>query len=141
MKAPHHTKGSKAHGAKPRSFEHDLPKKVRRLGLKVALSGRLAESRLRVVPAVPNVGAKTKWFKRLEAALLGDTAADNTMLIIVGNEEPRKELVQATSNLRNVEVLPAQGANVYSILRRQTLVASIDGIRDLEGRLLRPIKR
>lgn len=141
-KAPHHHRGGKAHGAKPRSFAFTLPKQIRKLGLKVALSARLAESRLCIVHDLSGIGPKTKNFKEMEEALVRtSTASKNTMLLILGNNESSSNLTKAAGNLQGVEVLPARAINVLSILRRQSLVLTPVAVQEIENRLLLPIRR
>lgn len=140
-KAPHHNRGGKAHGAVPRSFSYTLPKQIKRFGLKVALSARLAESRLNVVDSLSHIGPKTKAFKRAQPRLASSAAGKNTMLLVLGNDEDMQSITKATSNVQGIEVLPARGTNVLSILRRQSLVATPAAIGDLEKRLTTPINR
>jgi large subunit ribosomal protein L4 len=107
----------------------DLPKKVRALGLRCALSSKAAEGKLLVLDEARLAEPKTK-------TLLGalDRLGLGSTLVITGLEVERNfEL--ASRNLPQIDVLPAQGLNVYDILRRDTLVLTQDAVRQIEERL------
>jgi large subunit ribosomal protein L4 len=121
--------GAKAHGPRSRSHAHDLPKKVRKMALRHALSAKQSAGELIVVDALSVKEAKTaKLRKQLEK--LGAKNA-----LIVGGSEIEENFGRAARNIPNVDVLPIQGANVYDILRRHTLVLSKDAVEALEERL------
>ncbi len=121
--------GAKAHGPRSRSHAHDLPKKVRKMALRHALSAKQSAGELIVVDALSVKEAKTaKLRKQLEK--LGAKNA-----LIVGGAEIEENFGRAARNIPNVDVLPIQGANVYDILRRHTLVLSKDAVEALEERL------
>jgi len=129
MKAPQMRGGGVAMGPTPRSHAHALPKKVRQLGLKTALSAKQAEGQLVVLKAAELKSGKTKDLsKSLEK--LGWSRP----LVITGAEAD-EGFVRAARNLQNVDVLPQQGANVYDILRHDTLVLTADAVEALEARL------
>ena len=112
-----------------RSHAHDLPKKVRALALKTALSAKAAEGKIVVLDS-----AVTKSFKTKDlAASLAKLKLSNVLFIDGQNLD--KNFALASRNLPHVDVLPSQGANVYDILRRDTLVLTKDGIAALEARL------
>jgi large subunit ribosomal protein L4 len=127
--APQFRGGGKAFGPSPRDHAIDLPKKVRQLGLKCALSSKLAEGKLVVLDQASLPEAKTKQLaERLKA--LGWSSA----LVIDGGDFERNFLL-AARNLVGIDLLPAMGANVYDILRRDTLVLTRAAVEQLEARL------
>ncbi|RAU21234.1 50S ribosomal protein L4 [Paramagnetospirillum kuznetsovii] len=120
--------GSTIFGPVVRSHAHDLPKKVRKLALKTALSAKVADGKLIVLDTASAASPKTK---ELAARLskLGWTS----VLFIDGAVDGNFAL--ASRNLPHVDVLPQVGANVYDILRRDTLVLTKDAVQALEARL------
>ena len=120
--------GATAHGPVVRSHAHDLPKKVRRLGLKCALSAKRAEGKLLIIDKV-DVSGKTK-----EIAKQLSTLGLSSTLFIDGTKTSDL-LVKAIRNIPKIDVIPSQGANVYDILRRDTLVLTRDAVQQLEERL------
>lgn len=127
-RAPQFRGGGKAHGPVVRSHEHDLPKKVRALGLRHALSAKLKASNLIIIDDLAVADAKTK-------ALVANFATlglNNALLI--GGSEIDQNFKLAASNIPNIDVLPIQGINVYDILRRHTLVLSKAAVEALEER-------
>jgi large subunit ribosomal protein L4 len=125
--APQFRGGGKAFGPVVRSHAHDLPKKVRALALKHALSDKARGEKLVVLADTKVADAKTK---SLAAQLIA--LGFNDALIIDGaSVEPNFAL--AARNIREVDVLPVQGINVYDILRRDTLVltkAAVDALTE-----------
>ncbi len=120
--------GGRAFGPVVRSHEHDLPKKVRALALRHALSSKVKDQSLIVVDDATLAGPKTKALKE-QFGKLGLLSA----LIISGAEvEPNFGL--AARNLPNIDVLPVQGINVYDILRRDKLVLTRAAVDALEAR-------
>ena len=107
----------------------DLPKKVRALGLKCALSSKAAEGKLVVLDEARLAEPKTKML----LGALGKLGLGST-LVITGAEVERN-FGLASRNLPQIDVLPAQGLNVYDILRRDTLVLTQDAVRQIEERL------
>lgn len=112
-----------------RSHAYDLPKKVRKLGLKTALSAKLAEGKLRVINNVDINDHKTSL---LTATL--STLGLSSVLVIDG-QDVNKNFLLAASNIIGVDVLPQQGANVYDILRHDEIVLTEAAVRCLEERL------
>lgn len=127
-RAPQFRGGGKAHGPVVRSHAHDLPKKVRALGLKHALSAKAKASDLIVIDDLAAADAKTKALVAQFAGL----GLSNALLI--GGAELDQNFKRAASNIPNVDVLPIQGINVYDILRRGTLVLSKAAVEALEER-------
>jgi large subunit ribosomal protein L4 len=129
LRSPQFRGGAVIFGPVVRSHEFDLQKKVRRLGLKTALSAKQAEGKLIVIDAARIDEAKTK---ALRARL--DAFGWESVLIIDGTTLD-EGFARAARNLPRVDVLPQQGANVYDILRRDTLVLTRDAVQELEARL------
>lgn len=127
-RAPQFRGGGKAHGPVSRSHEHDLPKKVRALGLKHALSAKARASRIIVIDELKLAEARTKAL----VANLASLGLSNALLI--GGAEIDHNFKHAVANIPNIDVLPVQGLNVYDILRRGTLVLSRAAIEAIEER-------
>ena len=127
--APIFRSGGTYKGPTPRSHAHDLPKAVRKLGLKLALSAKAKAGELVVVDEAKLADGKT----RLLAEKLGKLGWGKA-LIIDGTELDRN-FARAARNIAGIDVLPSQGANVYDILRRDTLVVTKAGVEALEARL------
>ena len=126
---PQFRSGGRAHGPVPRDHSHKLPKKVRQLALKTALSAKVADGKLVVVDSVKAGKAKTK-----DLAGKLDKLGWSSVLVIDGAAVDGA-FAQAVRNLPRVDVLPQVGANVYDILRRDTLVLTKDAVAALEARL------
>ena len=128
LRSPQFRGGAVIFGPVVRSHEFGLQKKVRRLGLKTALSAKQAEGKLVVVDEARLDDARTKALRsRFEALGWG------SVLIIDG--AVNESFARAARNLPKVDVLPEQGANVYDILRRDTLVLTRAAVQQLEARL------
>ena len=121
--------GAKAHGPVVRSHAIDLPKKVRALGLKHALSSKAKDGMLVVLDAATVDAPKTAAL-RARFDKLGLTNA----LIITGAQVD-KTFGLAARNIPNVDVLPTVGLNVYDVLRRHTLVLTRDAVEAIQARL------
>lgn len=126
--APIFIGGGKAHGARKRDFDQSLNKKVRALGLKMALSAK-AKDGLVVVDSLELKDAKTKAL----AGIFGKNGWNGKVLVIDG-EQVEESFGKAAGNLPGVNVLPAMGANVYDILKHDTLVLTKDAVEKLEAR-------
>jgi large subunit ribosomal protein L4 len=129
LRSPQFRGGAVIFGPVVRSHELGLQKKVRRLALKTALSAKQAEGKLVVLDsaalAEPKTAPLAKRFEKL---------GWNSVLII-GGPVLDENFARAARNLPEVDVLPQQGANVYDILRRDTLVLTRDAVQHLEARL------
>jgi large subunit ribosomal protein L4 len=121
--------GQVAHGPVVRSHATELPRKIRQLALKSALSAKAKEGKLVVLDAIAPKTHKTKDMATSFKALGFESA------LIVGGKEIDANFARATSNLPKIDVLPVQGANVYDILRRDMLVLTKDAVADLTERL------
>jgi large subunit ribosomal protein L4 len=121
--------GGVAHGPRPRDFSHDVPKKVRRLGLKVALSAKAAEGKLIVLDQAAAESPRTKELqKKLES--MGVSNA-----LVIGGAQLDQNFSLAARNIVGIDVLPQVGANVHDILRHDQLVLTKEAVQALEARL------
>ena len=127
-KAPIFRKGGVYKGPTPRSHAHDLPKKVRKLGLRHALSAKAQAGKLIILEAA-NAEGKTRALAK-QVRDLGWKRA-----LVIDGSEVNEGFALAARNLDDLDVLPSQGANVYDILKRDTLVITRAGIEALEARL------
>lgn len=129
-RAPQARGGGVVHGPVVRSHAFDLPKKVRKLALKSVLSRKVADGKLMVLETAKTDTHKTKALAEKMAAL----GIDRSALVIDGTGlDANFEL--AIRNLPAIDLLPQEGANVYDILRRDTLVLTREAIAQLEARL------
>jgi large subunit ribosomal protein L4 len=120
--------GGKAFGPKPRSHAIGLPKKVRALALRHALSAKARAGEIVVLEAAASADGKTKGLKA-QLSALGLTNA-----LFIDGAELDTGFVQAVRNIPNIDLLPVQGINVYDILRRQKLVLTKAAVAALEER-------
>lgn len=127
-KAPIFRGGGKSFGPKPRSFAHDLPKKVRALALKHALSAKVKKDELIVIDSCELKGGKTNALKS-RFAKLGFVSA-----LIIDGATVEESFARAARNIPRVDVLPVQGINVYDILRHDKLVLTKAALEALEAR-------
>ena len=126
--APQFRGGGKAFGPVPRSHAIDLPKKVRALALKHALSSKAKSKELIILDKAELGEAKTKTLLQMFAALGLDSA------LIIGGPEVDTNFSLAARNIPNVDVLGLAGLNVYDILRRRKLVLTKSALEGLEER-------
>ncbi|WP_428524664.1 50S ribosomal protein L4 [Roseibium sp.] len=127
-KAPQFRGGGKAFGPVVRDHGHDLPKKVRALGLKHALSAKAKADSIVVVEDAKAAEAKTKALKS-QLNKLGLTSA-----LVIDGAEVDNNFALASRNIPHLDVLPVQGINVYDILRANTLVLTKSAVSALEER-------
>lgn len=127
-RAPQFRGGGKAHGPVSRSHAHDLPKKLRALALKHALSAKAKSGGLIVIDDLTSAEGKTK------AVLAQFAGLGLTNALIIGGAQLNENFARSARNIPNIDVLPVQGINVYDILRRQTLVLSKAAVEALEER-------
>ena len=120
--------GGKAHGARKRDFNPSLNKKLRALGLKMALSAK-AKDGLIVVDTLSLKDAKTKVLK---GSL--DKAGWGSKILVIDGDSVDEGFARSARNLPGVNVLPAAGANVYDILKHDTLVLTKQAVEKLEAR-------
>lgn len=129
MRASQYRGGGVSFGPVVRDHGHKLPKKVRRLALRSALSGKRAEDRLAILDSAALPAAKTRDLAE-KLAVLGWRNA-----LIVTGPEVEANFARAAANLPGVDVMPQQGVNVYDILRRNMLVLTKDAAAYLQERL------
>jgi large subunit ribosomal protein L4 len=126
--APIFRKGGIYKGPTPRSHGHDLTKKFRKLGLRHALSAKLKAGELVVIEAAESDGKTSALAKQVKN--LGWKR-----VLIIDGAEVNENFAQAARNIEGLDVLPSMGANVYDILKRDTLVLTKAGVEALEARL------
>ena len=127
--APIFRKGGVYKGPTPRSHAHDLPKKVRKLGLKHALSAKAIDGKLVVLESTEASSGKTAELAKAAKALGWKKT------LVIDGAEVNANFARAASNIEGIDVLPSMGANVYDILRHDMLVITRAGIEALEARL------
>lgn len=131
IRAPQWVGGGVVHGPKPRDYEFKLNKKVRRLGLKMALSSRALADRVFIADIMPKLERpKTKEIKNY----LQNVGAMSTLIIV-----PARDLVleKSADNLPKVKVLAVEGLNVYDILNHENLIIDKEALNKIEERLRR----
>jgi large subunit ribosomal protein L4 len=128
--APQFRGGGRAFGPTPRSYEIELPKKVRALALKHALSAKAKAGELAIIASTavgePKTATLRAQFGKLEW----------TNALIIDGAEVDKNFALAARNIPQIDVLPVQGINVVDILRRRTLVLSKAALEALEARFV-----
>lgn len=129
LRGPHQRTGGRAHGPVVRDHGYSLPKKIRKLGMRHALSAKQKEGKLFIVDTIDLKDAKTKNvaanFKKIGL----------TKPLIIGGEVLNEGFAKAARNIVGVDVLPTQGANVFDILRHKELVLTKEAALALEKRL------
>ena len=126
--APIFRKGGIYKGPTPRSHGHDLPKKFRKLGLRHALSAKAKAGELVVIEAAEAEGKTAALTKQV--ANLGWKRA-----LVIDGATVNEGFARAARNIEGLDILPSMGANVYDILKRDTLVLTKAGVEALEARL------
>jgi large subunit ribosomal protein L4 len=121
--------GATVFGPVVREHDQSLPKKVRKLAMKSALSSKQADGKLIIVDEVKLADPKTKAL----AGLLGKLGLSNALIVVGGKID--ENFAKAAKNIAMIDVLPTQGANVYDILKRDTLVLTREAVETLEARL------
>jgi len=127
-RAPVFIGGGKAHGARVRDFNPSLNKKVRALGLKMALSSKAKAGTLTIIDSLDVAEGKTK-------ALVANLAKLNlTKVLFIDGDAVNVSFAKASANIVGVDLLPAVGANVYDILKADSLVLTRAAVEKLEAR-------
>jgi len=129
LRSPQFRGGARIFGPVVRDHGYDLPKKVRKLGLITALSSKQAEGKLVVLDSTKLSAPKTKELAQ-RLGKLGWSSA-----LVIDGPEIDVNFARAARNIPGIDVLPQQGANVYDILRRDTLVLTRAAVEHLEARL------
>ena len=128
-RAPIFIGGGKAHGPRKRDFNPSLNKKVRALGLKMALSDKAKNDNLIVIENIDLKDVKTKALKgHFDKLGMGKSA------LVIDGEGVNDNFRKASANIVGVDVMPAIGANVYDILNHETLVLTRAAVEQLEAR-------
>ena len=127
--APIFRKGGVYKGPVVRSHAHKLPKKVRKLGLKMALAAKAKAGELVILEEAKAETARTAELAKKVRALGWKRA------LVIDGPEIDDNFYLASRNIEGLDVLPSEGANVYDILRRDTLVLTKAGVEALEARL------
>ena len=121
--------GGTVFGPKPRSYSFKLPKKVRKLGVRMALSARMAEERLCILDDFKMDTIKTKDF----VSVMNTLNVDNALIVIPSNDDT---LERSSRNVPGYKVMPSAGLNVYDILLHKNVILLQSTIDQLEERLL-----
>jgi large subunit ribosomal protein L4 len=127
IRAPHRRGGGIVFGPRPRSYRQDLPKRMRRLAIRSALSAKAAGGDLRIIDALPVEQPKTKELR----SVLGKLGFDRRTLVVTGQPEPAVKL--SAGNLPNVKWLPAAYLNVGDLLTYRGLLMTEDAVRAAEA--------
>jgi len=117
-------------GPQTRSHAFDLPKKVRKLGLRMALSAKLAEGKVSFIDSIQ--------FKNVSTKSLSDKLSklyEKSLLVIHSGGDESNNFIKSASNIIKVDVLHQLGANVYDLLRHDNIIITADAVRILEERL------
>jgi len=128
-RAPIFIGGGKAHGPRVRDFNPSLNKKIRTLGLRMALSSKAAAGQLVVLD---NLDVKDGKTKELREKLSGLNFGKSTL--VIDGDALNVGFARASSNLGGINLMPAVGANVYDIMRHETLVLTRAAVEKLEAR-------
>ena len=129
LRSPQFRKGGIIFGPVVRDHAHDLPKKVRQLALRMALATKQQDGKLIVLEAANLTERKTKLLAQ-KLKVMGLTSA-----LIIDGANLEENFAKAARNLPKIDVLPEQGANVYDILRHDTLVLTRNAVEQLQERL------
>jgi large subunit ribosomal protein L4 len=129
-RASHWVGGGKAMGPKPHDYTYRPPRKVRRAAVAHALSLRAKEKHLLILKDFPSEGKS----KAAQQTLLTGLKLTNALVV---DEKSNKKLHLAVRNLKQFDVLPPEGVNVESVLRRKELVLTVNAAKALEASLLK----
>ena len=127
-RSPVRTGGGVAFGPRPRSYRQDLPKKMRRLAIRSALSGKLADGQLHVID---KLGGLTRPRTKEVVSILHNAGIERPALIVTG--EPDRSVLISARNLPKTKVLPAPYLNVVDLLTYRDLLLTEDAVRRVEG--------
>lgn len=121
--------GAAVHGPVVRDHSFSVPKKIRQLAMRSALSAKAAQGKLIIIDEAKADTHKTKPMADAIKTLGFDSA------VIVAGADVDANFARATANLPRIDVLPTSGANVYDIIRRDTLVLTKEAVNDLTSKL------
>ena len=122
--------GGSVFGPDPRSYSYRVPKKVKRMAIKMALSSKLKDDSLVVLDELDLERIKTKDFLEVMEAL-------KTLNALIITEKTNEHLVLSARNVPGIKVLKVEGMNVYDILKHKNVVLLESSLKSIEGRLLR----
>lgn len=123
--------GGRAHGPKPKSWAQKLPKRMRKLGVRMAIANRIQHQALGLLQGIDQAEPRTKWGKEF-CANLGTT---ERLLVVAGDAQRGEALRRAFANLSSCDVLPEAGLNVRDILNHQFCLIDTEAVALIEGRL------
>jgi large subunit ribosomal protein L4 len=126
IKAPQHRHGGIVFGPKPRDYDKDMPKKMRRLAIRSVLSAKAADGSLRVVQDLPSDAPNTKTMAGIISAL----GFERSVLVVTGSADANVKA--SLRNLDRVSLQPATHLNVASMLQSQGLLMTVDAVRGAE---------
>lgn len=129
IKSPLLRGGGVVFGPDPKSYSYKIPKKVKRIALKMALSTKFQENNLVVIDQFELEQIKTKEFLKVVNAL-------NIKNALIITDKKNKNLELSSRNIPNIKILCSKGLNVYDILKYKKLILLKSSIEDIEGRLL-----
>jgi large subunit ribosomal protein L4 len=127
IRAPHHRHGGIVFGPKPRSFAQDLPKRVRRLAIRSAISARVEDGGLKVINKFDLDAPKTK----VMAGVLEALDYERSALIVTG--EPDRNVFLSARNLPGAKAVPADYLNVVDLIQHHGLLMTVDAVRRVEA--------
>lgn len=119
-------------GPQTRDHSHDLPKKVRKLGVKMALSSKFADGKLKLIDSLNIEKISTKEVK----SKLSSFYTNSLLIIDVENNTNNENFVKSVHNIMNVNILLQIGANVYDLLRHENVLITKEAVKTLEERLV-----
>lgn len=126
IRAPHFTGGGVSFAPKPRDYSYKLPKKVKRLAMKSALTSKVLNNEIIVIDEITFDAPKTKDM----AKFLSNINADKKALIVMG--EKNENVIKSANNVPNVETALVNTLNVYDILKYNTFIITQDAVRKVE---------
>jgi large subunit ribosomal protein L4 len=129
LRSPQFRGGARIFGPVVRDHGYSLNKKIRRLGLRMALSAKAASGDLLILDNTPSLDKTKQVVEKLATLEL-----TNSLFILQNTND--NSFAQAAANVKNVDVLPSIGANVYSIMKRKKLVLTQEAVKELEARLV-----
>jgi large subunit ribosomal protein L4 len=127
IRAPHHRHGGIAFGPKPRSFAQDLPKRIRRLAIRSAISARVEDGGLKVIDKFEIEAPKTK----VMAGVLSALNFERSALVVTG--EPDRNVFLSVRNLPGAKSLPADYLNVVDVMQHHCLLMTVEAVRRAEA--------
>lgn len=130
IRSPQWRGGGVVWGPHPRSYNQDMPKKMRRLAIRSAFSAKVAADQVVVVKGLYGIEPKTKAMRDLLTALPG---SQRSTLIVIGPEQEADAVYRAGSNLDNIKVLRAGYANVHDLLKFERLVLTTEAVDTIHG--------